>query len=82
MYGAATVEDLDGLVVVVAWDDHLGAEGEAAICGDEDVAGLDLVAGCGYAVGVWAATLLTGTVGGDTHCEGLPVVGLGGIGCG
>jgi len=48
--GAAPVEDLYGLVIIVALDDHFGAEGVLFICGHECVTGLDIVAGSCLAV--------------------------------
>ena len=66
-YCTASVEDFNGLSIVVTGDDHFSAEGVSLISGYERIARLDFVAGCGYAVCVLAAAFRAGTVGGYAH---------------
>jgi hypothetical protein len=72
---AATVEYFYGLIVVIAGDYHFHTEGVSFISGDEGFAYLDFMARCGYPVCGRAAAFFTGTIGGYTHLDGLPLVG-------
>ena len=54
-YGPAPVEDFYRSAVIVAWNQHLGAEVVPAIGGHEAVAGSYLVTTCGLSIGILAA---------------------------
>lgn len=76
IYCAAPVEDLNGYCVVVAVDDHFGAERISFVGGYEGIAsGYPVARGC-YPVGIAAAALWACTIAGYTHSNTLPLAGL------
>jgi hypothetical protein len=73
--GAAPVEYLDGLAVIVAGNNHLGAEGVSLIGCHETVARTYPVAAGRYACRVFTTAFRARTISSDTHSLGLPLFG-------
>jgi hypothetical protein len=70
---AAAVEDLYGLVVVVAGHNHFSAEGESFVGGNEGITGPDFVTTGRYTICIFAAAFFARTICGYTHPNGLPL---------
>jgi hypothetical protein len=73
--GAAAVEDLNGLIVVVAGYDHFSAEGESFVSGCEGITFAYFVAAGRYAVGEFSAASSAGAISSYAHSDGLPLAG-------
>ena len=73
--GAAAVEDLYGLAVVVTGHNHFSAERVLFVSGDEGIALPDFVTTGRYPICELAAAFFTGAISSDTHPDRLPLAG-------
>ena len=73
--GAAAIEHFHRSGIVVAWNDHFGAERMHLVGGDKCVPNGDAVAGSGLAAAVFSAALRAWAIGRHPHTNCSPFSG-------